>query len=52
MNKDQIRAIIIEWLGGAYDPERRYCGNPDYRQPEDVEELVEKIASAHPMTDA
>lgn len=40
---DALRAVIIDWLGAAYDAENRYPGNPDYRGPEDVDELVARL---------
>ncbi len=41
--EERIRQAIIAWLGGAYDADRRFPGNPDYRDPEDVAELVAAI---------
>lgn len=43
--KAKFRAEIVDWLGDAYDEKREYgVSNPDYWQPEHVDELVEKLA--------
>lgn len=42
--KAEIRHVIIEWLGGAYDAEDKYPGNPDYRNAENVDKLVEALS--------
>lgn len=43
MIRQTIELIVIEWLGGAYDAEDQYPGNPDYRNAKDVNELVSRI---------
>jgi len=38
------RRIVVDWLGETYDADRRYgLSNPDYRQPEEVDDLVVKL---------
>lgn len=38
-----LKAQIIYWLGGAYDGAGEFPGNPDYRNEEDVDELVKQL---------
>ena len=40
---DVIRVTVVEWLGDMYDAEGRRPGNPDYVQPEEVDELINKL---------
>jgi DNA-binding transcriptional ArsR family regulator len=42
---DELRAIIIAWLGDLYDADGRMGANPDYRDEADVGELVAAILS-------
>lgn len=46
IDRELLRRIIIEWLGGMWDPEHDYPGNPDYRNGADVDVLVDKILEA------
>ncbi len=46
MLRGRIRQAIIDWLGPMFDEDGRFAGNPDYRDLEDVDKLVDSILKA------